>query len=63
MNALVNAAAACVFVLSLAQAEAAEPSHPLDPLIWEEHWSVLKILSDADRIDEIRRWLVEHSSG
>jgi primary-amine oxidase len=44
-----------VFVTT-GMARGAEPSHPLDPLTWEEHWTALKVLMDADRIDSDSRF-------
>ncbi|MBC8048667.1 MAG: hypothetical protein H7X92_00785 [Chitinophagales bacterium] len=31
-------------------ARAASPAHPLDPLTWDEHWAVLKVLTEAGKV-------------
>ncbi len=40
----------------LAQPSAAQPSHPLDPLTWQEHWTVLEVLRDAGHLDSTTRF-------
>lgn len=35
---------------------AAQEPHPLDPLTWEEHWTVLEVLRDASRLDDSTRF-------
>ena len=51
MNIWSSCRALFAFLLLCTAGNAAEPSHPLDPLTWQEHWNALKILSDAGRID------------
>ena len=33
-----------------------EVRHPLDPLTWQEHWTVIEVLRAADRMDENTRF-------
>ncbi len=41
----------CFFVLPPCP-RAQSVQHPLDPLSWQEHWTVLEVLRDADHLDE-----------
>lgn len=41
----------CLLV-SIGSTNAQEISHPLDPLTWQEHWSVLEILREAGHLDQ-----------
>lgn len=56
MSGLAKLAAIFALLLATTRADGAEPAHPLDPLTWQERWSVLKILSDAGRIDAASRF-------
>lgn len=47
-----------LFALVLLPSVAAgqEVRHPLDPLTWQEHWTVIEVLRAADRMDENTRF-------
>lgn len=54
LRPLVAAVAALVLLPSILVTQ--EPRHPLDPLSWQEHWTVLEVLREADRMDENTRF-------
>ena len=42
--------------LSLTRLQAQEIQHPLDPLTWQEYWTVLEVLREAEHLDEDTRF-------
>ncbi len=44
------------FILSAAPLQAQEITHPLDPLSWQEYWTVLEVLRDAEHLDRVTRF-------
>ena len=45
------AACAVTLLFCAPLSSAQEPRHPLDPLGWQEHWTVLEVLADAGHLD------------
>jgi primary-amine oxidase len=46
-----------ILFVSVPGAAAAQPiQHPLDPLTWQEHWTVLEVLRDAKHLDADTRF-------
>ncbi|NBC27235.1 MAG: hypothetical protein GVY08_10260 [Bacteroidetes bacterium] len=52
-----NALTICLLLmLAAVTAEAQEPSHPLDPISWQEYWVVLETLDEAGNLDRDTRF-------
>jgi len=54
MSAVLRFASALLLMPSLLAAQA--PRHPLDPISWDEHWTVLEILREAGHITPTTRF-------
>ena len=52
MLARTLAACAALFFVCAPFAHAQTAQHPLDPLSWQEYWTVLEVLADAGHLDE-----------
>ena len=56
MLARALAACAALFFMCAPLAHAQTPQHPLDPLGWQEYWTVLDVLAEAGHLDSETRF-------
>ena len=56
MLARTLAACAALSLFCAPVAEAQAPQHPLDPLGWQEYWTVLEVLKEAGHLDSETRF-------